>query len=222
MAAKENHTWVIEEKEVNEMEALETVILAKDETAKTTRIGITLSPKMRAKLVQFLQENLDVFAWSHEDMPGIPTEVIQHKLNVNPERKPVQQRRKAFAPERDQAIRDEVARLLTAGVIREVYYPDWLANVVLVKKANEKWRTCVDFTDLNKACSKDNFPLPRIDQLVDSTVGHKLLTFMDAFSGYNQIKMAEEDQEKTTFITSQGLYCYRVMPFGLKNAGDTY
>ena len=222
MAAKENHTWVIEEKEVNEMEALETVILAKDETAKTTRIGITLSPKMRAKLVQFLQENLDVFAWSHEDMPGIPTEVIQHKLNVNPERKPVQQRRKAFAPERDQAIRDEVARLLTAGVIREVYYPDWLANVVLVKKANEKWRMCVDFTDLNKACSKDNFPLPRIDQLVDSTVGHKLLTFMDAFSGYNQIKMAEEDQEKTTFITSQGLYCYRVMPFGLKNAGDTY
>ena len=222
MAAKENHTWVIEEKEVNEMEALETVILAKDEIAKTTRIGITLSPKMRAKLVQFLQENLDVFAWSHEDMPGIPTEVIQHKLNVNPERKPVQQRRKAFAPERDQAIRDEVARLLTAGVIREVYYPDWLANVVLVKKANEKWRMCVDFTDLNKACSKDNFPLPRIDQLVDSTVGHKLLTFMDAFSGYNQIKMAEEDQEKTTFITSQGLYCYRVMPFGLKNAGDTY
>ena len=222
MAAKENHTWVIEEKEVNEMEALETVILAKDETAKTTRIGITLSPKMRAKLVQFLQENLDVFAWSHEDMPGIPTEVIQHKLNVNPERKPVQQRRKAFTPERDQAIRDEVARLLTAGVIREVYYPDWLANVVLVKKANEKWRMCVDFTDLNKACSKDNFPLPRIDQLVDSTVGHKLLTFMDAFSGYNQIKMAEEDQEKTTFFTSQGLYCYRVMPFGLKNAGDTY
>ena len=213
---------MIEEKEVNEMEALETVILAKDETAKTTRIGITLSPKMRAKLVQFLQENLDVFAWSHEDMPGIPTEVIQHKLNVNPERKPVQQRRKAFAPERDQAIRDEVARLLTAGVIREVYYPDWLANVILVKKANEKWRMCVDFTDLNKACSKDNFPLPRIDQLVDSTVGHKLLTFMDAFSGYNQIKMAEEDQEKTTFITSQGLYCYRVMPFGLKNAGDTY
>ena len=90
MAAKENHTWVIEEKKVNEMEALETVILAKDETAKTTRIGITLSPKMRAKLVQFLQENLDVFAWSHEDMPGIPTEVIQHKLNMNPERKPVQ------------------------------------------------------------------------------------------------------------------------------------
>ena len=163
-----------------------------------------------------------MFAWSHEDMPGIPTEVIQHKLNVNPASKPVQQRRRVFALERDQAVRDEVARLLSAGFIREVYYPDWLVNVVLVKKANGKWRMCVDFTDLNRACPKDSFPLPRIDQLVDSTVGHKLLTFMDAFSGYNQIKMAEEDQEKTTFITSQRLYCYKVMSFRLKNAGITY
>ena len=117
---------------------------------------------------------------------------------------------------------EEVTKLLTTGFIREVYYPDWLANVVLVKKANGKFRMCVDFTDLNKACSKDSFPLPRIDQLVDSTAGHKLLTFMDAFSGYNQIKMDEEDQEKTAFITSQGLYCYKVIPFGLKNIGATY
>ena len=103
-----------------------------------------------------------------------------------------------------------------------MYYSEWLANVVLVKKANGKLRMCVDFTDLNKACPKDSFPLPRIDQLVDFTTGHKLLTFMDTFSGYNKIKMAEEDQEKTAFITSQWLYCYNVMPFGLKNAGPTY
>ena len=103
-----------------------------------------------------------------------------------------------------------------------MYYPDWLANVILVKKANGKWRMCVDFTNLNKACPKDSFPLPMIDQLVDSIAGHKLLTFMDAFSGYNQIKMAEEDQEKTAFITSQELYCYKVMPFELKNAEATY
>ena len=108
--------------------------------------------------------------------------------------------------------------MLTAGFICEVYYLEWLANVVLVKKANGKLRMCVDFTDLNKACPKDSFPLPRIDQLVDFTTGHKLLTFMDTFSGYNKIKMAEEDQEKTAFITSQWLYCYNVMPFGLKNA----
>ena len=107
-------------------------------------------------------------------------------------------------------------------ILQEVHYLEWLANVVMVKKANEKWRMCVDFIDLNQACPKDSFPLPRIDQLVDSTVGHKLLTFMDAFSGYNQIQMAEEDQEKIAFVTSQGLYCYRVMPFGLKNARATY
>ena len=103
-----------------------------------------------------------------------------------------------------------------------MYYPEWLANVVLVKKANGKWRMCVGFTDLNKACPKDSFPFPRIDQLMNSTAGHKLLTFMDAFSGYNQIRMAEKDQEKTAFITSQGLYYYKVIPFGLKNAGATY
>ena len=164
--------WVIEEKEVNEMEALEIVVLAEDETTKTTRIETTLSPRIRTRLILFLKENLDVFAWSHEDMSGISIEVIQHKLNVNPEKKPMQQRRRAFAPKRDQAVKEEVTKLLTVGFIREVYYPDWLANVILVKKANEKWRMCVDFTDLNKACPKDSFPLPRIDQLVDSTTGH--------------------------------------------------
>ena len=127
-----------------------------------------------------------------------------------------------FASERDDAIKDEVQKLMVAKFIREVYYSDWLANVVMIKKANGKWRMCVDFTDLNKACPKDSYPLPRIDQLVDSTAGHKLLSFMDAFSGYNQIRMDKADQEKTFFVTSQGLFCYKVMPFGLKNAGATY
>ena len=81
---------------------------------------------------------------------------------------------------------------------------------------------CVEFTDLNKACPKDSYPLPRINTLVDSTARHQLLSFMDAFSGYNQIKMKEVDQEKISFVTSQGLFCYKVMPFGLKNAGVTY
>ena len=97
-----------------------------------------------------------------------------------------------------------------------------VANIVMVKIPNGKWRMCVDFTDLNHACLKDSFPLLRIDQLVDSTTGPKLLTFMDAFLGYNQIFMSKENQEKTAFITSQGLYCYKVMLFGLKNAGVTY
>ena len=111
---------------------------------------------------------------------------------------------------------------MEADFIREVYYLDWLANVVMVKKANGKWRIFVDFTDLNRACFKDSYPFPWIDNLVDSTAKHQLLSFMDAFSGYNQIKMKEANQEMTSFVTNQGLFCYKVMPFGLKNAGMTY
>uniref|UniRef100_A0A2N9EWP2 Reverse transcriptase RNase H-like domain-containing protein n=1 Tax=Fagus sylvatica TaxID=28930 RepID=A0A2N9EWP2_FAGSY len=106
-----------------------------------------------------------------------------HKLNVDSSMRPIKQKRRVFAPDRNQAISNEVEKLLTVGFIREVYYFDWLANVVMVKNSNGKWSICVDFTDLNKACLKDSFPLPRIDQLVDSTAGHKLMTFMDAFSG---------------------------------------
>ena len=127
-----------------------------------------------------------------------------------------------FALERDQATAEEVLKLQEASFIREVYYPEWLANVVMVKKASGKWRMCVDFTDLNKACPKDSYPFRRVDVLVDSTAKHQLLSFMDAFSGYNQIRMHEDDQEKTSFVTSQGLFCYRVMAFGLKNASATY
>ncbi|KAJ0951779.1 putative nucleotidyltransferase, Ribonuclease H [Helianthus annuus] len=107
-------------------------------------------------------------------------------------------------------------------MIREVKYPRWLANVVVVQKKNGKWRVCVDFTDLNKACPKDRFPLPHIDSMVDATAGHELLTFMDASSGFQQIQMEPSDQEDTTFMTPTGLYCYIAMPFGLRNAGATY
>ena len=124
--------------------------------------------------------------------------------------------------DRYQALKDEVDKLLAYDFFKESYYPSWLANPVLVRKLNRKWRTWVDFIDLNKACSKDSFSLPRIDQLVDVTSGHQLLKFMDAYSGYNQITMHVLDQEHTSFITDYDLYYYKVIPFGLKNAGATY
>ena len=122
--------------------------------------------------MMFLRENQDVFAWSHEDMQGIDPLVIVQILNVSPSSFPVRQKKRVFAQERDKAIAKEVWKLLEVDFIQEVYYPDWLANVVMVKKANGKWRICVDFTDLNRACPKDSYPLPRIDILVDSTVRH--------------------------------------------------
>ena len=102
-----------------------------------------------------------------------------------PQVRSIRQRRRKFNEEKRQAIKDEKQKLLAAGHIREIQYPEWLANVVLVKKSSGKWRICVDFTDLNKACPKDSYPLPSIDALVDSASGCKLLSFLDAFSGYN-------------------------------------
>ena len=145
-----------------------------------------------------------------------------HQLNIDPAVKPVEQKRIRFALERNVAIAEEVEKLLNAQFIREVYYPEWLANVVLVKKANGKWGMCVDFTNLNKAFPKYSFPVPHTDALVDSTAGYELLSFMDAFLGYNQIRMHLEDCDKTAFITYWGLYCYKVMHFGLKNTRATY
>ncbi|KAI5343268.1 hypothetical protein L3X38_011144 [Prunus dulcis] len=155
-------------------------------------------------------------------MPGISPDVISHRLSVNPAVRPVRQKRRAYDPERYEAMKAEVDRLSSIRFIREVDYPTWLANVVMVRKPRKGWRMCVDYTNLNRACPKDSFPLPRIDQLVDATAGHTLLSFMDAYSGYNQILMHPEDQAHTSIITDRGLYCYKVMPFGLKNAGATY
>ena len=148
-------------------------------------IGSKLAEDLKSLLTHFLRQNKDVFAWKQADMGGIDPTVITHRLNVSPSFKPIKQKRRSFTPERQKAINEEVVKLLQAGVIREVEYPEWLANVVLVKKANGKWRLCIDFTDINRACPKDSFPLPRIDLIVDATTGHELLSFMDAFSGYN-------------------------------------
>ncbi|XP_034198943.1 uncharacterized protein LOC117614289 [Prunus dulcis] len=148
-------------------------------------------------------------------MPGIAPEVISHKLSISPVYKPVRQKRRSYDAERYEAMRTEVDKLQTIGFIREATYPVWLANSVMVRKATGGWRMCQDYTDLNKACPKDSFPLPRIDQLVDATAGQELLSFMDAYSGYNQIFMHPPDSEHTAFITDKGLYCYNVMPFEL-------
>jgi len=143
--------------------------------------------------IDFLRANADVFAWSPLDMPGIPREVAEHSLDIRASSKPVKQRLRRFDKEKRRAIREEIHKLLAAGFIKEVFHPEWLANPGLVKKKNGKWRMCVDYTSLNKACPKNPFPLPRIDQIVDSTVGCETLSFLDAYSGYHQIKMKESD-----------------------------
>ena len=158
-------------------------------------------------------------------MPGIPRELAEHALNIDPNARPVQQTLRRFSDPKRKAIYEEVHRLLRADFIKEIKGKEapWIANPVLVpKKDTTALRMCIDYTNLNKHCPKDHFPLPRIDQIVDSTAGCQRLSFLDAYSGYNQIKLKEDDEINTAFITPNGVYCYKVMTFGLKNAGATY
>ena len=193
-----------------------------DDPEHLAYIGSKLEEDLRSLLIHFLKQNKDFFVWKQEDIGGIDPAIITHRLNASPSFKPIKQKRTSFAPERQKAINEEVGKLLQVGAIREVEYPEWLANVVLVKKVKGKWRLCINLTDVNRTCPKDSFPLPQIDLIVKAIAGHELLSFMDAFSGYNQISMDLDDQEKTSFVTGQGTYCYRVMPFRLKNTGATY
>lgn len=131
---------------------------------------------------------------------------------MDPNIPPVRQKKSPIAKARNKFLKEEVTRLLYIGSIREVNSPHWLANVV--PKKNNKFHICVDFKDLNKACSKDSFPLPNIDQMIDAKSGHELMSFLNAYSEYNQIKMNRKDQEKTSFITNFDKYFYIVMPSG--------
>jgi hypothetical protein len=155
-------------------------------------------------------------------MPGIDPELVAHSLNVEPGTRPVVQPMRTFHPEVKAQITQEVKKLLAAGFIKPIQHPRWLSNIVPVKKKNGQIRCCVDFCNLNKACSKDEFLLPNMDLLIDSVAGHAMFSFMDGFSGYNQIFMSPKDAEKTAFRTPIGKFYYIVMPFGLKNAGATY
>ncbi|KAM1243365.1 hypothetical protein ACFX2G_035631 [Malus domestica] len=152
-------------------------------------------------------------------MPDIDPKIACHKLHVDLAAKPVIQKRRHFAPERVTIIEAEIDKLLEAEFIEEVAHSAWFASIVLViKKKNGKWKICVDYIDLNKACPNDPYLVPRIDLLVDSTSGNQLHNFLDTYSRYNQITMHELDKEKITLVIEQGTYCYKVMPFGLKNA----
>ena len=150
------------------------------------------------------------------------SDFICHHLNANPSVIPKRQPPWCSFKKHSDTVKDEVLKLKWAGAIKKVFYPEWLANMVVVKKKSGKWWVCVDFINLNKACSRDSFPLPQIDQLVDTTAGHPRMNFLDAFQGYHQIPLALGDQEKTSFVTPTGNYHYKVMPFGLKNVGSTY
>ena len=203
-------------------EITEAINLGTEEEKKEVKIGTTLSSATKKELIDLLQDYSDVFAWSYQDMPGLDTDIVVHRLPLREECMPVKQKLRKVKPEMLLKIKEEVKKQLDAGFLEVAKYPQWVANIVPVPKKDGKVRMCVDYRNLNRASPKDNFSLPHIDTLVDNTAKHSLFSFMDGFSGYNQIRMAQEDMEKTTFLTMWGTFCYKIMPFGLKNAGAIY
>jgi hypothetical protein len=198
------------------------MLLCEDIAEQKVLLGSQLSDEQEKTLLKFLFNNKDVFAWSANDLCGVNRDVIEHALNVHPAIRLRRQRLRKMSDDKAEGARNEVKRLLSAKVIREVTYPEWLTNTVMVRKANGKWRMCIDFTDLNKACPKDEFPLPRIDSLVDAAATSELMSLLDCYPSYHQIWMKKEDEPKTSFITPSGTYCYLRMPEGLKNAGGSF
>ncbi|XXG76111.1 hypothetical protein AAC387_Pa08g0534 [Persea americana] len=164
----------------------------------------------KTELLDLLLKNKEVFAWTPYEMPCIDLAVICHKLNVDPNHKPVIQKARKTGVPQTEALVEEVQKLLEVEAIKEVHYSQWLTNTVVVKKKTEKWRVYMDFTNLNKACPKDSFPLPKIDQLIDATAGHDRMSFLDAYGRYHQIPLYAADQKKTAFITPRGTYCYKL------------
>jgi hypothetical protein len=189
---------------------------------QTVVISEDLTLQDEEKLISYLSRNKDVFAWSPLDLVGVSRTVIEHSLVIDPSMRPKKQWLRKMSDEKTEAAKAEVHRVLEANFIEPIAYPTWLANVVMVQKKSGKWCMCIDFTSLNKACPKDNFPLPRIDKMVDSAAGCEVMSLLDCFSGYHQIYMKEEDKANTSFITPFDTYCFIRMPEGLKNAGSTF
>ena len=194
----------------------EDVNIGSEDNPKILKIGTSLSPEEKERLINFLKQHEEVFAWTYEDMPGLDPKLVEHRLILKPDVKPVKQKLRKMDPRIEQQVKEGLKDLLKAGFIRTIDYPDWLANIVVVPKKNGKVRICIDFRDLNKATPKDDYPLPNIDLLIDSTTGHAMFSFMDGYSGYNQIKLAARDQSKTSSLRLGALFVIPLCHLGLR------
>jgi hypothetical protein len=189
---------------------------------ENVHIGASCSSDEIVTYTSLFKEFCDIFTWSYKEMPGIDPAIVIHEIKTYPGAKPIRQRLRPVHPRKAAAIKLEVEKLLKVGFIYPVALTDWVSNLVPIDKKQDTIRVCIDYRDINKACPKDNFPTPFIDQIVDDCAGSEIFSLMDGFSGYNQINILPEDQHKTAFICPWGTFAYRKLPFGLKNAGATF
>ena len=180
---------------------MDTINLGTEEDKKEIKVGTNLEPSVKERLIQLWHDYVEIFAWSYEDMPGLDTNIVVHRLPIREDCPPVKQKVCRMRPDMLEKIKAEVMKQFNTGFLAFTSYPQWVANVVLVPKKDRKVRMCMDYRYLNRESPKDNFSLPHIDILVENMAQHKVFSFMDGFYGYHHIKMAPEDLEKITFIT---------------------
>src|SRR4051812_26130015 len=202
-----NMLWDIrfEQREPPIEDALLQVNMGNETNQKPIYISYTLSQSEMVDLIALIREYIDVFACHYEDMPGLDPKVAMHHLNIKADAKPVKQPQRRFRPDIMDAIEKEVQKLIDSGFVCEEQHPDWVANIVPVTQKNGSIRICIDLQNLNDACPKDEFPLPVTDIMVDNTGDDEMMSFMDGFSGYNQIKMHPDDERHTAFRTPLGV-----------------
>jgi len=197
-------------------------ISVKPRIVENVHIGASCIEDEIQKYKALFQEFCDVFAWSYEEMPGIDPTIVVHEIKTYPDAKPIRKHLRQIHLQKAAAIKAEVEKLLKAGFIYPIPLTDLVSNIVPINKKQGTIRICIDYRDINRACPKHNYPTPYIDQIIDDCAGSELFSFMDSFSGYNQINILPADQPKTTFICPWGTFAYCKLPFGLKNAGATF
>jgi len=192
------------------------------EDPKPVFIATDLSHLEEQELLTLLREFRDCFAWTYKDMPDVPPEVCEHTIPMKPDAKPVYQRPYPMNPKYASQIQEEINKLIDCGFIYEIEHPTWVSPIMVVPKKNGKLRVCIDLKKVNAATCRDHYPLPFSKHVLERVAGKQAYSFLDGYSGYNQISIAEEDQPKTAFITEYGVFAFKRMPFGLTNAPATF
>jgi len=192
------------------------------ELGKTLNINANLTSNQETKLIHLLRKYKEAFAWDYPDMKGIDPQLFTHHIYIEKDVRPVRQPQRILNPHLKDVVKAELQKLLDVNIIYPISYSKWVSPLMVVPKKSWKWRICVDYRELNKATQKDHFPLPFTDQVLDTLAGKKFFSLLDGFNGYNQIQIAREDQDKTTFTCPWGTFSYRFLPFGLCNAPATF
>jgi ribonuclease HI len=193
-----------------------------EEVPRLIKIGKGTSEKGRKQLISLVNEYRDVFAFTYDEIKAYKDDVFQHTIPLKEDTKPFRQKLRRINPKLAPLIQAELKKMLDAGIIAPTRHSAWCSNLVVVRKKNGGIRLCIDFRNLNLACIKDNYPLPNMETLLQRVTGSKIMSMLDGFSGYNQVLVRKEDQNKTTFTTPWGTFEYLRMPFGLLNAGATF